>query len=1080
MDQAAPASALVHASSTATDGLDASQVRSKRPPRVRRPRQSQQQQQHPQGAAQQQLEPPAVTAQTAPLTWQQQQMSPGAPPFQPSSRLIGQALQAGGAQRQRERRPRGSRVQQHAGAAAGLELPANELGIVLQPAQAAAAGQQRGDQTDLEQPQMGQQERSAPRQRRQERSPRPQQAQAQHLESQAQQAQQRQPTQQRQRQQQRQRGDGSLSHVVRPAQAAGQQQQQTEQLMEGSAIGQPATSAADRANSGHAAPAGAPEQQLSEHGQLAAAPQAGPKASRSRQRRERQAGQEAAQGAHPEAPHCLVCCSEMREVGIGACNHKQVCGTCTLRLRLCYDRRDCPLCKTELKEVVVAPWRPELPDWADYAAHPEWVARTKRWAGGKICADRWSGGGRRGAPLLQQLQSRTALACMVCDPGGQVPFQRREQLLMHVEQEHGMGLCSLCLGEGRLFPLELQAFASPAALQAHSAAAHPRCEFCRRTFFDDDALWSHMQQVHYSCHVCPPPVAAAAYFNSSQDLLRHMRSDHFMCEEAECVDCFVAFSSVEDLQRHHMERHSARMPRWDSTRARPMHLDITFARRTGSLTAAEVADERQRQRQRPRRTQDVRMQPEGPAQAQQQQQQQQGERASRVEYAREVEGGLSVIDDADIPLGQLPQHAATRNRYAGSIGGGMNGGGGWDGGSRAQMQQSNFPSLQPASSQAGVQAGSAAARDASSSARPPPLVKKTAKCPCGRRVSHFAMEEGQEVPSLECDAVCRLEGRRQKLADAFGVEDPAHHLSAFERNKTATYNGLLLSAAQRHPRFVEGVERQLAEFVVDKQSRRVSLSSMPREQRAVVHAMAEQYGLASTSFGQDPQRYVELFKTPTTGIPARLLSRVAPTVPPEQVAELLREAEGHTLRFTDVAMSVDLSFYLRQWDGQYAVEWQGGDAAVVRFEREQDLKAALDALGGGIRGLFRIDRSWRPKTAVTASGGGASTGTSTANWASGGASASASSADAADGGASTSWTAVAVAPRPALRSEQQQQPQQQQGGGEQQRWAVMTGRRAARPAAIAAAINRHSQASLMMPEEAEDVVTTDDSSSDED
>jgi hypothetical protein len=82
----------------------------------------------------------------------------------------------------------------------------------------------------------------------------------------------------------------------------------------------------------------------------------------------------------------------------------------------------------------------------------------------------------------------------------------------------------------------------------------------------------------------------------------------------------------------------------------------------------------------------------------------------------------------------------------------MNGGGGWDGGSRAQMQQSNFPSLQPASSQAGVQAGSAAARDASSSARPPPLVKKTAKCPCGRRVSHFAMEEGQEVPSLECDA----------------------------------------------------------------------------------------------------------------------------------------------------------------------------------------------------------------------------------------------------------------------------------------------------------------------------------------
>ena len=30
-------------------------------------------------------------------------------------------------------------------------------------------------------------------------------------------------------------------------------------------------------------------------------------------------------------------------------------------------------------------------------------------------------------------------------------------------------------------------------------------------------------QVHFSCHVCPPPVAAQAYFNRAQDLLQHMR-----------------------------------------------------------------------------------------------------------------------------------------------------------------------------------------------------------------------------------------------------------------------------------------------------------------------------------------------------------------------------------------------------------------------------------------------------------------------------------------------------------------------------------------------------------------------------
>lgn len=48
---------------------------------------------------------------------------------------------------------------------------------------------------------------------------------------------------------------------------------------------------------------------------------------------------------------------------------------------------------------------------------------------------------------------------------------------------------------------------------------------------------------------------------------------------------------------------------------------------------------------------------------------------------------------------------------------------------------------------------------------------------------------------------------------------------------------------------------------------------MPREQRQVVHALAEQYGLATSAYGQEPNRYIELFKTPSAGIPTRLLSR---------------------------------------------------------------------------------------------------------------------------------------------------------------------------------------------------------------
>lgn len=46
-----------------------------------------------------------------------------------------------------------------------------------------------------------------------------------------------------------------------------------------------------------------------------------------------------------------------------------------------------------------------------------------------------------------------------------------------------------------------------------------------------------------------------------------------------------------------------------------------------------------------------------------------------------------------------------------------------------------------------------------------------------------------------------------------------------------------------------------------------------------------------------------------------------------------------------MALSVDIRFYLRQWEGSYTLEWQGGDAAVVRFEKEADLKG--ERLGNG-------------------------------------------------------------------------------------------------------------------------------------
>lgn len=47
------------------------------------------------------------------------------------------------------------------------------------------------------------------------------------------------------------------------------------------------------------------------------------------------------------------------------------------------------------------------------------------------------------------------------------------------------------------------------------------------------------------------------------------------------------------------------------------------------------------------------------------------------------------------------------------------------------------------------------------------------------------MQEGQHPAALLCDAACVQAGRQQQLAGAFGVDDPSHHVSSFDRNRFA-------------------------------------------------------------------------------------------------------------------------------------------------------------------------------------------------------------------------------------------------------------------------------------------------------
>jgi hypothetical protein len=77
----------------------------------------------------------------------------------------------------------------------------------------------------------------------------------------------------------------------------------------------------------------------------------------------------------------------------------------------------------------------------------------------------------------------------------------------------------------------------------------------------------------------------------------------------------------------------------------------------------------------------------------------------------------------------------------------------------------------------------------------------------------------------------------------------------------------VLQAYKQEPIFIEQLERQLLDFLApSSKAPRLSLGAMPKAQRALAHEYAEAgFGLVSHSTGKEPNRAVQVFKTPSSG-----------------------------------------------------------------------------------------------------------------------------------------------------------------------------------------------------------------------
>lgn len=120
-------------------------------------------------------------------------------------------------------------------------------------------------------------------------------------------------------------------------------------------------------------------------------------------------------------------------------------------------------------------------------------------------------------------------------------------------------------------------------------------------------------------------------------------------------------------------------------------------------------------------------------------------------------------------------------------------------------------------------------------------------------------KKDQTQARLECDQDCATLERNRRLAEALQIDDTVDPFNA--KASSSKYSDSLKDDARKEFKFVSDVEEEIRNLVElvnkGKQTRRShSFPPMKREQRRIVHELAEVYGVESVSYDSEPKRNI--------------------------------------------------------------------------------------------------------------------------------------------------------------------------------------------------------------------------------
>ncbi|KAL7055344.1 hypothetical protein AAHC03_022592 [Spirometra sp. Aus1] len=262
----------------------------------------------------------------------------------------------------------------------------------------------------------------------------------------------------------------------------------------------------------------------------------------------------------PDAGHCPICRDEIDFYSYGACDHP-TCSRCAVKIRRFgnVDEPDfskCPTCRGPLNRIILmTSFKPFAQ--VDLTSLLHDVELDFLFENDVVEAS---------------YKKLITCKCLVCD----FVAKTMSALNRHTTSEHNLSYCDLCLRNARLLPCEFVPM-EPQALAAHrkwdkdKKRGHPKCEFCDNTFYEFEDLVKHIREAHFLCDFCHAN-ALFEVFRRQHELLQHYKDAHFVCPECDARGRIVCYATFDQLGLHRLHEHpqeTANDPRrWDPVQIR--------------------------------------------------------------------------------------------------------------------------------------------------------------------------------------------------------------------------------------------------------------------------------------------------------------------------------------------------------------------------------------------------------------------------------------------------------------------------------------------------------------------------------